>query len=457
MILSFKNRIALFTALAAAVTIALVFLLVYAVVYYSAYYHLDNDIRMESADVLESLHDTDTSLLVETMPEWYEQEHQETEINPVFLQLTDAGGHIRFRSSNLQNRDLQVRQNAGEQAFFTGYIGEEEVRQGQFTIRNQNDLIIGHLVIALSSEESSIVLHNLRNTLWFAFPALLLVLFGATSLAAAKGIAPVRQLINAASRMAPPHFTSKLPLPHTRDEIYQLATTFNDLLQRLDLSLQREKQFTSDASHEMRTPLTAIKGILEVLIRKPRQTEQYEAKIKLAIQEVNRLQTITDQLLQIAKVENTQISIRKKSLHLHPFLLSLQEKARQSAGAHVNFLTDVPPSTIVATDPDLLYIIIDNIIGNAAKYSPDRGIIHCRWEPDCQTLVIQDHGPGISPDQLPFIFDRFFRTDAARHAAIPGAGLGLSIAKKLADLLDIRLTATSTQGKGVTMRLEFKF
>lgn len=458
MTLSFKNRIALFTALAAALTIGLVFLMVYGVVYFSAYNHLDDDIYQEKEEVLNNLRLKGDSIIIESLPEWDEKEHQQTEVNPVFLQVVDKNGKLLFRSSNLRESILLFNPATDQDAFFNSHIENQRVRQGQFPILNEQNSLIGHLSVGLSSQESSIVLHNLRNTLWAAFPALLLVLFWATSFAASKGIAPVQQLIKAASVIDENHISNKLPLPETKDEIHQLAAAFNELLQRIDKSIQREKQFTADASHEIRTPLTAIRGTLEVLIRKQREQAQYQEKISQVIREVDRLHAMLDQLLQLARLEGGHTSVHEIPVQINALLASAADKWQlRLAEKNMALHFDIPPSEVVTTDPDLLGVVVDNIIGNAIKYGRNGGRIDCLWEAGSRSLVIRDDGPGIPPEQLPYVFDRFYRTDDSRSSSVPGTGLGLAIAKKMSDLLNIRLTANNAKGTGAEFILRFTF
>ena len=231
--LNFRNRIALFTAFAAAVTIGLVFLVVYSVVYFTAYNHLDEDIWQEKEEVLSNLRWSGDSIIIDQMPEWEEKEHQQVEVNPTFLQLLDANGRLLFRSSNLQNDILLFDPKLSQEAYFNSRITDQRIRQGQFPMLSEHNTIIGHLTVGISQEESAIVLYNLRNTLWIAFPLLLIILFLATAVAASKGIAPVQRLIQAASGIGEANIDARLPLPENNDEIYQLATTINELLQRI--------------------------------------------------------------------------------------------------------------------------------------------------------------------------------------------------------------------------------
>ncbi len=454
--LSFRNRIALFTALAAAATIGLVFVIVYGVVYSTAYNHLDDDLVKEKEEVLHNLRWTQESILINSLPEWEEKEHGQIEVNPTFLQIVDARGDLLFRSSNLQKDILLIDLGRTQTSFFNSRIGDQRIRLGQFVVQNKQGTIIGYLSVGISQEESAIVLHNLRTTLWIAFPLLLIVLFLVTALAASKGIAPVRQLIRSAAGISTSNIHDRLPLPENEDEIRQLATTINELLQRIENGILREKQFTADASHEIRTPLTAIRGTLEVLVRKRRQPEQYEEKIGRVIREADRLDGMLDQLLQLARLESGNTAVRQTPVPLDALLNSLAEKWQPGLEKKNLYLNNnIPPGTIVITDAALLEIVLDNLLGNALKYGRSNGQIECSWEPVLSALSISDDGPGISAEQLPLLFDRFYRTDESRNSTVQGAGLGLSIAKKLADLLKIALSVSSREGHGTVFTLRF--
>jgi signal transduction histidine kinase len=454
--LKFRNRIALLSAIAAAVTIGLTFFVVYGVVYFTAYDHLDGDILQEKEEVLSNLRWIGDSIIIEQMPEWEENEHQQIEVNPTFLQLVNAEAHLLFRSANLRDDILLFDPNLSREGFFNSQISGQRIRQGQFPIQNEQGKVIGHLTVGISQEESAIVLYNLRATLWIAFPLLLIVLFLATSLAASKGISPVKQLIQAASGISDTNINDRLPLPENKDELYQLATTINELLQRVENSLQREKQFTADASHEIRTPLTAIRGTLEVLLRKQRDTAHYEEKINRVIREVDRLDGMLDQLLQLARLERGHIPVNRTRVNLTVLLQSLTEKWKVNLqGKNMVLQLQIPPQSSCTTDAALLNIILDNLLGNAIKYGHPNGRIDCIWQVENATLTLLDNGPGVSEAHLSRLFDRFYRIDDARSATVPGTGLGLSISKKLADLLGIRLSVRSILGEGTTFTLEF--
>ena len=454
--LSFRNRIALFTATAAAITIGVVFLLVYGVVYQTAYQHLDDDIRQEKEKFVRNLVWQGDSISIRHLQEEEMEGNNQADVNPTFLQLTATDGHFLFRSPNLKDDSMGLNtRHASESSFYNVQMGNRRVRQGQFPILNRRQKTIGYVLIGISREESAIVLHNLRNTLLATFPLLLIALYWATALSAFKGIAPVKQLIKAAGRISEANIDTRLPVPANKDEIHQLALTINELLERIERGVQREKQFTADASHEIRTPLTAIRGILEVLIRKKRTPEQYEEKIGHVIQEVDRLHAMSEQLLAVARMESNTIQVQKNAVALHAFFQSEAQKWQPRLQAkNMTMHLDMPASALVHTDAALLRVMVDNLLDNSLKYGHPGGRITCQWLAEEHCLRISDDGPGIAPENLPHLFERFFRADEARSTQIPGAGLGLSVVKKLADLLHIELSAANDQGAVFSLRFK---
>lgn len=443
--LSFKKRIAVYNTLAAAIITAIVFVVVYAVVFYSSYRHLDNDILLEKEEVLNSLGRKEDSIIINKMPEWEEAEHKKIEVNPTFIQIVDSRERMIFKTANLQTNHFLFNPSNSNEHFYNSQIDKQRLRLGQFPIRNDKGKVIGQLTIGISQQESHNVLNNLLFTLCISFPVLLLVLYIVIYLAASKAIAPVHQLIRTASGINDFNINTRLPLPENEDELFQLAKTINELLSRIETSIRQQKQFTADASHEIRTPLSAIRGTLEVLLRKKREPEQYEEKIKEAIGQTDRLNQLLDQLLQLARLESG--SVKKELVHLDILIKESAAKwEKQLTEKNMQLQIVVPSKAAVYADNFFLVMIMDNLFSNAIKYGAASGKINCAWDEKNKTLSVTNDGPGIAQEQIPFLFNRFYRTDDSRSSQIPGTGLGLSIVKKLADLQLINITVTSVPG-----------
>ncbi len=245
-------------------------------------------------------------------------------------------------------------------------------------------------------------------------------------------------------------------MPSRRDELYWLAHTINELLERLSQAIKREKQFTADASHELRTPLAALKGTLEVVLRRSRSPEYYEQKIQYALREVNRLTHLIEQLLMLARYEAGDYKSKIQPVIFQQVCQRAIDGLQSLIETHqviVHLRTRQP--LLVAADPDLLEILLNNVISNAIKYSYPQGkvFIDC-WREETQVVcTIQDEGKGIPLDKLPHVFERFYRVDESRSSTVQGFGLGLAIVQRLADLMGFEVTLKSTEGVGTTVWL----
>ncbi len=456
MTLKFKNRIALFNTIAVAITTAMVFAVIYFVVDKTAYNHLDEDIYTEKEEVSSSLFWKNDSIIINKMPEWDEAEHANVEVSPTFLQIVDSKGKIIFHSVNLLRNKFPYNPGNKKDFFFNGEIKGQRIRLGQFPVINDSGKIIGQLTIAVSQEESFIILNNLIWVLLISFPLMLLVQFIASSLAASKAIKPVYKLIQTTSGISHSNLGTRLDLPEHKDELFDLTITINELLARIEASLKQQKQFISDASHEMRTPLSAIRGTLEVLIRKQRDPKLYEEKVNVVIGQVDRLDALLDQLLQLARIESGINTLRKETINLTKLIFALKERWAEAANLNmISIHLPIPDQVFITGDKIFLELILDNLVSNAIKYGKENGNIFISWEEAAKTLSVKDDGQGISESDLPHIFDRFYRIDESRSSEVKGNGLGLSIAKELADIQQIKLAVSSQPGIGSTFTLQF--
>ncbi|MBK6380929.1 MAG: HAMP domain-containing histidine kinase [Chitinophagaceae bacterium] len=451
--LSFKKRIAVFNTLAVAVTTAIVFIVIYAVVYNSSYRHLDSDILLEKEEILNTLDWKGDSIIINKMPEWEEAEHNKVEVNPTFIQIVDNKERMIFKSANLQSNHFLFDPANETENFFNSLVDKQRLRLGQFPIRNDAGKLIGQLTVGISQQESYYVLNNLLISLCISFPILLLVLYLVVYMTASKAIAPVQRLIRAASVIDDSNINTRLPLPENEDELYQLAKTINELLNRIETSVQQQKQFTADASHEIRTPLAAIRGTLEVLLRKRREPEQYEERIQEVITQTDRLNQLIDQLLQLARLEGG--SIKKEMINIEKLAEeTITKYDKQIVEKDIRVKIAIPEGTTVFTDNLFLSMVVDNLVSNALKYGDSNSQITIVWQDKGHLLSITNKGPEISKEQLPFLFDRFYRTDDSRSSHIAGSGLGLAIVKKLADLMQLKITVDSYPGN-TTFSLQF--
>jgi len=232
-------------------------------------------------------------------------------------------------------------------------------------------------------------------------------------------------------------------------------------LQRIENAIEKERQFTSDASHELRTPLASLRGTLEVLIRKPREQYVYEEKIRHSLSEIDRMTTIIEQLLLLARLDsklNTSAFVSNKAISLPVSILIDEILSRHKQEISANKIAlDLSLEAEAMVPKYYANLILDNIINNAIKYSNKNSKLHIivKIEPKGIVVIIKDEGLGIKKEDLEKLFHPFFRSDALNHKEIFGNGLGLSIAKKAADAMNAKLVVESELGVGTTATVTF--
>lgn len=455
MSLSFKDRIAFNYMIATALVIAVVFVSVFAIVRATVVSNVDKDLAQEAKRHLLEIQVVNGSVQFADKEEWEELEHHEISVNPMFIQIMDQKNRIVDRSPNLKGQKLVFDPTAPSSRHFTTHLRNRQVRQLQLPIIRK-EVIYGHLLAAVSLEPSLMVIDKLRNVLLISYPIILFGLFFVSRYLAGRSILPVISMRDTTDRISRYNLNERVPLPANQDELHGLSTSINQLLQRIEDAMQRERQFTSDASHELRTPLSVLRGTLEVLIRKPRTQQEYEAKVKESLEEIDRLTEIMEQLLSLARSEDhlkLENGSKVSLADLVQSVLALHAKEANEKEIELDFQSALNGS--VPVDQENVQLILHNLVGNAIKYSKPRSVVNIRLEQkDGITYCeVKDEGIGIKEEDLPKIFSPFFRSEALQHREISGNGLGLAIAQRAAHAIGAEITVSSTQGKGSTFTL----
>lgn len=455
--LSFKNRIALNYMIATAIIMALAFMVVYFVVRGTVYQNLDQDLSLEAEKHTAEIKIVGDSIQIKNRKEWEEREHQEVQVNPVFVQLLDKNGRFMDKSPNLKNDVLAFNPEQTYGGHFNEMLNNRAIRQVQIPIE-QNGRIKGFIVAAMSLEASKMVLMNLRDVLFFSYLILLVGLYFISRYIAGRSIIPIQIITETTNRITKNNLNERVPLPKNKDELFDLSFGINQLLQRIENAIERERQFTSDASHELRTPLSTLRGTLEVLVRKPRECKEYEEKIKFSLAEIDRMTATLEQLLQLARLDPDTKSSNGSLVSLPTLIdevLSQSKKSITEKGLSIDFQNEVSLSPLVPRY--YTNLILENILGNAIKYSKEKSTLHLTiMEFDSKIMCkVKDEGIGIRKEDLDKIFNHFFRSDALNHKSISGNGLGLSIAKKAADAINAKITVESECGAGTTFTIQF--
>lgn len=287
------------------------------------------------------------------------------------------------------------------------------------------------LVVARSLRPTEETLRHVFRGLVVAGPVgLLLATLGGYLLAAAA-LRPVESMRQRASAISAKTAHARLPVPPSRDEIRELAETLNDMLERLEAALDHERRFVADASHELRTPLALLKTELELALRRPRSQDELRAAVASAAEETDRLVRLAEDLLLIARSDQTDLPLRLEELDLAEVLSALAGRfAERAANAARRIVLELSPEACVRADPSRIEEAVGNLLDNALTHGA--GTITVRTRPRDATIEIHvlDEGDGFGPELAQRAFDRFSRGDDARSRG--GSGLGLAIVLAIA-------------------------
>jgi signal transduction histidine kinase len=453
---SFKNRIAINYIISGSILIALVFLFLYKIVKYSVNQHINEGVQEEMYKHLDDVSTDSNDTYIIQVDQWRAREHNSINVNPVFVQFYDDHKQIIDKSPNLNRSNLVLFDDHKNNLYVDSSLNNIPIRQIQAPIVNNNK-VVGYIVVAMSMEDFEIV-QLLKNVLLVIFPVIIMMLFGIARFFAGRSIRPVKTIIETSSQITQDNLQMRIPLPSNKDELFILSQNINHLLDRIEHAIEREKQFTSDASHELRTPLAVIKGTMEVLIRKPRNKQEYEEKINFCISEVDRLNHMVDQLLLLARFENQKQNLKSESVYLNALLLDLLARfSDKIKNNKIVISTNFSQEYSIASDMYLVTIIISNLLSNAIKYTHSEGkvsLLLFEEEGSVQFSII-DNGIGIAPNDIAKVFQSFYRSENSNQATIKGTGLGLSIVKRLCDLLQIKISIKSELNVGTVINLSF--
>jgi heavy metal sensor kinase len=291
----------------------------------------------------------------------------------------------------------------------------------------------GHLYLielGFSEADNDRVLRGLLLTLALGLPIVIVVAVVSGSVLLHGALHPVREMIEKANEISHSEFKARLPVHHTGDDLEILSLTLNQMITRLEESFQNSRRFTSDASHELRTPLTIMRGELEQLLTRNNIPDPIADRISSLMEETDRLIGIAEGLVALSRLDAGEALREHVRADLGELAAGTAEQMALLAEEKKIDLTCIRRSPAeVEGDRSRLKQVIVNLLDNAIKYTPDGGriTIETRAEKRHALMELTDTGIGIPKEDLPRIFDRFYRADSVRSSDIGGAGLGLSI------------------------------
>lgn len=452
-IFNFRNRLALFYMIATAVVIAVVYGSLYLALHSVLYRNIDRDLSIEaSKHAREAVITPEGNIAFAHKDEWVEREHHQAEVNPVFIQIVDLSGEVLDKSPNLKDQALVFKADQMGGQHFTTSLNAKPLRQVQVPMHDEQGQVNGYMLAALSLESSLEVLQLLQRILVVSFPLILLGLFFISRSLAGAGIRPQQKITQSARAINQRNLSRRVPLPHRQDEIYELGKALNSLLERVEQTVLRERQFAADASHQLRTPLTALRGQLELLLRRPRSPQEYQSKIGQSLQQIDRMTGLVEQLLDLARQDSLTES-PTKSLDL--LLQELAQRYQAAGYDPAKMPLDLPEPSYPQVPHLATELVVDNLLSNALKHSPANEPVNwgADFTPGVLRIWVCDRGPGIAPEDRAQLFRPFFRGQGNQQGE--GRGLGLSIAQRAAETMGATLDFSTQPGERTCFELVF--
>ncbi len=317
---------------------------------------------------------------------------------------------------------------------------------------------LGVLALALPLRSSRLFIRQILWSLAVAIPVVVLLSMLGGFFLAGRALAPVSDITTMARTLSAAGLSQRLRLDLPNDEIGRLARTFDEMLMRLEEAFRREQQLTADVAHELRTPLSLLKTQLSLARSRPRDTDTLLAMMASMEADVDRLTRIVEQTLLLTQIEQQGIPT-SGAVDLAAVLTAVVGRLQAAAGA-ITLSLEVPAQAAqtsgqIQGDASLLEQVFTNLVQNAVAYTPAGGSVQVKMRRQGQTAVVTvaDTGPGIGPEHLPHLFDRYYRVDSARTRSSGGFGLGLAIVQTIVQAHGGSVTVNSSMGTGTTFTI----
>ena len=395
-----------------------------------------------------------------------------------YVQVLSVNGDVIIRSADLKNVNLPLTPDvltlalSQHQVFQTldrettdSLIGEGRLRMVTYPVFE--DGMPRYLVqVAASTQPLDKSMLQLRLLLLIGVPLAILAAALGGMFIAKKAFDPIDRIVRTAQSISAEHLDKRLEIGKVDDEVTRLSRTLNAMFDRIEEAFRLQKQFTADASHELKTPLTILLGEMEVALSNRRTSKVYVDTLMSAVEEIRRINKIVDELLTMARLESGQLRLQRQPIRLDELLLDAVSKTSAYASQrsiNINFevldrQAEESREVVVQGDEDKLLSVFINLLDNAIKYSGGSNTIRVVLTSDDSSATVQiiDRGIGIDAEDLPHVFDRFYRADKARSSdgSKRGTGLGLSITRSLVEAHGGRVEIKSEKGSGTTVTVK---
>jgi heavy metal sensor kinase len=372
------------------------------------------------------------------------------------VMLTTSGGNVLYESDNRQNRDL-IGENILAGATLVYTVRDSDGTVMRVAARRDAPFVIQ---VAYTENVMRAVLEHLLSIFAVLAPVVLFVAVSGGWLMAGIMLRPIRDISMRAKDITASNLSGRIVTRSTDDELGELISTINGMISRLEMSFRNIREFSLSIAHELKTPLTILKGESELALTKSLTSREAQRLAATYLEESSRLSRIVDDLLTLAKVEAGQMTLHEEPVRLHELVDGIYEDALiLAADRRISVTLDRNDQGMVSGDPVRLRQLLRALISNAVRYTDPGGWVRIRNErsENAVSVSVEDSGFGIPAESLDKIFDRFYRVDEARSRAQGGSGLGLSIAKWIAEAHHGSISVQSTPGKGSCFTVHLTF
>jgi len=375
-----------------------------------------------------------------------------------FVEIDDPAGHILAKSFNLGTSQFPPLPKLAQAK--PAALQNADLHGTPFLI--QNDLLVNKRTALVARvgeplDQLNRAFSETRQTIAGILVATVLAVVALSLVLAAQATNPINELATAMREIGSDRLNRRLRWKNRNDEVGKLAATFDDLLARLEESFARERQFISDASHELKTPLTSINANAQMLARWGDRDENVRREsLDTIAKESASLAGMVAGMLTLARADSGE-AIPKERVYVAELGAEAVAAARPRAeekGLDLSFHAQSQPA--VLGDASLIRQLFSNLIDNAIKFTEKGAVaVRVRSEGSLAVIEVADTGPGIDPRDLALVFDRFYRTDRSRSRAVPGTGLGLAIVRSIARVHDGSVEALARPGGGALFPASF--
>jgi heavy metal sensor kinase len=417
---------------------------------HSIYVTVDEQLADEMKAVQNLIESADPSTLSQQV-----RTHAELQAGSSLLQVSDENGNFLYRSPRLQELGVPSRLKKS-QRFFILWFGRTPLRLYSVVLENQGRQFTIQVAEDLDDYFEATARYELL--LFIGIPVLLMAATAGGYWLSTRALAPVDQITTAAQSISASDLSGRVIVPETRDELQRLAQTLNAMLQRIETAFRRITQFTADASHELRTPISLIRTRAEVILRKPRDNQEYRDALQEILEESERITRLIENLMLLARTDIGTEALHLKQVNVCEIAQRASAQGKTLADARqLQWSQSIPDVPLwVTADPDSLGRLLLILLDNAIKYTPVCGSvgIHVANSNGHVQIEVRDTGIGIAEADLPHVFERFYRADSARSSDSGGAGLGLSIGQWIAKAHLGEITVESAPERGSVFHLK---